>query len=318
MRLTLFSVLVASAWFLLANVLLSIIVWWLTPGVLARTADFAAGRRATAVLAWRAFPALASAFISVGVAWPSFLLHETSASDEPLRWWLVVAALSTLTLCATCAVVLASALADARRRVDGWLRRVVAVTDDATVVGHGLDTAAVAGIRRPRVFVGRALTMAMTSGELQAVIAHERAHVVASDNLKRAVLIGLPDLLRFTSRGAALVAAWVAATEDAADDAVARTGSQSAVDLAGALVKAARLTGACGAPPALVSSVAERGDVSRRVLRLLDAAHREVPARVPAPLAMLVLVAPAVPFLLGLPVTRAVHTVSEFLVNGRF
>ena len=318
MRLTLFSVLVASAWFLLSNVLLSLVVWGLTPRILARTTGLAAGRRAAIVFAWRALPAVVSGFVSVCVAWPSFLLHETSPAEESLRWWLMVAASAAATMCASSVVALATALADARQRVAAWRRHVAGETSGATVVSHGLDTAAVAGIRQPRVFVGRELTMAMTGAELQAVIAHERAHVAAGDNLKRAALIALPDPLRFTARGAALVSAWIAATEDAADDAVARAGRQSAVDLASALVKAARLTAAGGAPPALVSSVAERGDVSRRVLRLLDPVHRDVSAPVPAPLAMLVLVAPAVPLLLGLPVTRAVHTVSEFLVNGRF
>ena len=151
-----------------------------------------------------------------------------------------------------------------------WRSAAQPAATGTLIVDRGLATAAVAGMWRPTVFVGRALADRLTPSEFRAVLAHEWAHARAGDNVKRALLLGAPDLLRFTSRGAGLITAWMVATEHAADDRVARLGRDAALDLASALVKAARIAAVPTVEPALVRSMSEHGEVSGRVVRLLD------------------------------------------------
>ncbi len=100
-----------------------------------------------------------------------------------------------------------------------------------------------------------------------------------------------------------------------------RWGARRLVDLASALVKAARVLGAGGAEPALVRNVAGHGDLPGRVLRLLDDAdsHRRAtvlwPRLLMRGLAAVMVLGPAVCTPAFSP---AVHAVSEFFVNGRF
>jgi hypothetical protein len=96
----------------------------------------------------------------------------------------------------------------------------------------------VTGFFRAKVFISSVVLEMLTPGELAAALAHEMAHVSFSDNLKQ-MLFGIctpPRWLEIESEKAA----WVSASELAADDAALDRGA-SALDLAGALVKMARL-----------------------------------------------------------------------------
>ena len=88
-----------------------------------------------------------------------------------------------------------------------------------------------AGIVRPKVLLSGAAESLLTANELQTALNHEVAHVRRRDNLKKL-------LLRFVAFPGmdALEAAWLEATEMAADDAAVSNASQ-ALDLAAALIK---------------------------------------------------------------------------------
>ncbi len=321
MRLVAFSVVVACAWFVAVNLVASTVAWWLTPAVVSRTAGFDAAGRASALFAWRMWPSVLSLMVSIGVAWPSFLMHESSSADEPLTGWLIAAIAIAVALLAMGVGAVWRASRAAHVRATRWKAGARPVGPGTLLVARDLATAAVAGVWRPTVFVSRRLSDVLTPGELRAVLAHEWAHAAARDNVKRALLLAAPDPMRFTRRGATIVEGWMTATEHAADDRVAALGRAAAVDLASALVKAARVLGAGGAEPALVRNVAGHGDLPGRVLRLLDDAdsHRRAtvlwPRLLMRGLAAVMVLGPAVCTPAFSP---AVHAVSEFFVNGRF
>ena len=107
------------------------------------------------------------------------------------------------------------------------------------------------------------------------MLAHERAHVAARDNLKRLWLQCGVDGVVWTRRGAVMEGAWQEAAEDAADDRATLAGSR-AVDLASALVTVARMAAPGRRMPMWpVAACFYRGDgLERRVHRVLRAPHR--------------------------------------------
>jgi hypothetical protein len=144
--------------------------------------------------------------------------------------------------------------------VPGWTGLAYRVEAEFPVV-------AVVGTWRPELFVAARVAAACSPVEIAVVVAHERAHVAALDNLTRAAFAATPLPAGLSSR---LEQAWAAASEDAADLA-ARAGG-SGVTLASALLKVAAL--ALPVPPprpptALASALIGAGGLEPRVRRLL-------------------------------------------------
>jgi hypothetical protein len=161
---------------------------------------------------------------------------------------------------------------------------------------------AVVGVRRPRLFVSTRVLEALTPAEVEAALAHERAHLAARDNLKRLAMASAPDLLRLFPASRALEGEWARAAEAMADARASAGDGDTALALAAGLVKVARLTArpAAGLP---ISALHDGGDVEARVRWLVNAAGADghaagpgAPARAHA--------APAL--LLGLPLVTAV------------
>ena len=131
-----------------------------------------------------------------------------------------------------------------------------------------------AGWRRPKVLVSRRVLDCCSAEELAAIVAHETAHLVARDNLKRIALAACADLLCWTRWSRQLEERWLDASEEAADDRAVATGGDP-TELAGALVKVARLA-AVGEPELVASAICRGERVARRVRRLLNDASPPV------------------------------------------
>jgi beta-lactamase regulating signal transducer with metallopeptidase domain len=148
--------------------------------------------------------------------------------------------------------------------------------------------------------------------ELAAMMAHEAAHVAARDNLTRLLFAGAP-VVPFAARAfLQMESAWVAASEEAADDA-ARRDERSAVALASALTKVARM--ASGRVPLLhASAILSGSSVEHRVRRLLEVAPDAPQARsrfvLPVVAMMGALVVAA-----GSPVLRVAYDIAEYCVR---
>jgi len=170
----------------------------------------------------------------------------------------------------------------------------------------------VLGVHRPRLYVAEQVLSGLDEAERTAVFDHELAHVASRDNLRHWLMRACPDLLALFSGGEALTRAWLAATEEAADEAAARRSPTAGLDLADALVKVARLVPPD--QPALVPALALHNgdDIARRVGRLLEGpSPTEDPRRAGWALAGLVVLA-ALPFYW--PSLRLVHGLTERLL----
>ncbi len=115
------------------------------------------------------------------------------------------------------------------------------------------------------------MTGGCSTDEVQLITDHERAHLRAHDNLKRSLIDGCPDVLRWTATGRDIAAAWSAAAEDAADDAATAGGTARASRWRSVLLRVARMAIGDSPAPQFASALVGLTGVERRVRRLADA-----------------------------------------------
>ncbi|HEX3558718.1 MAG TPA: M56 family metallopeptidase [Pyrinomonadaceae bacterium] len=242
-----------------------------------RTSGRHAAARERLLFTLRALPpALATLFVFALVV-PAYILNEPTHTDETVGVKLLfLAAASAAGVFLALKRVSATWWAT-RRLARGWMRQaepvaIRGVTIPAYRIRHYFPVIAVVGVLRPRLFLAAQVFDALADDELAAALAHERRHVEARDNLKRALLQAGQDALLFVPVGRALVRAWQQESELAADEFAASQGATYALNLASAIIKISRLIPA-GARPSLPGGAhllgAEEDGLSRRVLNLL-------------------------------------------------
>lgn len=196
-------------------------------------------RIADLLFALRMLPLIAAAVITAAFTVPSFLLLEPRSIDEPLGGMPLVLGICGAMLGVFGLVNASLALRRASRIISTWTSAAHPVASCSPVpvlrISQVVPAMTAAGIVRPKVLLSAAAESMLTANELQTALKHEIAHVRRRDNLKKL-------LLRFvTFPGmSGLEAAWLEATEMAADDAAVSNAGE-ALDLAAALLKLSRL-----------------------------------------------------------------------------
>jgi len=256
--------------------LMAMAVW--KTGLLNRT-DSPAAMRARQLVMLRALPAVAAAVLVAGLIMPAFVIFEPVRAFEEVGPALILLAAFGFMLIAS-GVANAAVSAFATWRIERrWLRSALPLDFDppAGVPAYAVDSftpvVALVGVFAPKLIAARTVIEACNRHELANIVAHERGHLDAQDNLKRWLLACAPDLLHWTPVHAAIMAAWDNAAEDAADDAATSGEEVARLDLAALLVKVARLSAGPGLTAATVSPFMERHRLERRVRRLLSSTH---------------------------------------------
>jgi len=207
-------------------------------------ASWAPRNAANLLFCMQMLPFVLASVTALGIALPAFLEFEPRATSE-----FVSAKLLFLAAGGVLAVV-----GMALRAIRAWFSTAGAVARWRTLstelhvpglsipvhrIEHDSPFMVVAGLLRPRIFVGRSIVQALTPDELAAALAHEKAHARSFDNLKQFWLktIRLPELL---ARFATGQRAWTSLSEMAADEDALAEGA-SPLDLSSALIKVARL-----------------------------------------------------------------------------
>jgi len=255
-----------------------------------RARDWRARRLARLIFTLRVAPSVCAVLAITAVLLPAYLKHEPRASAEVVSVKLaLLALLSAAGLLLAAGRALAAGLAT-RRLVAGWTQQARPLNSGLAIpayrIEHRFPVIALVGALRPRLFVAEQVLAALSQAELAAALAHEGGHLAAGDNLKRALLRACRDALAIIPCGRALDRAWAEAAEAAADEFAARRGPATALDLAAALVKLARLAPA-GAKPTLPASALllgdEPGSIADRVQRLVRLAARPAVPAEPQP-----------------------------------
>jgi Zn-dependent protease with chaperone function len=272
---TALAAVVGLASYAAVNITLSALV------ALAWRLGFASHRHASAAsrarqLVWlRMLPSAGAAALVLGVVVPAFLIFEPERAAEDAGPLITVLALFGLVQIAAALRIAVVTAARTRVTADAWLRFSTPLDVDppAGVPTYAVDTpapiVALVGVFAPRLVAARCVIDACTAGELRSIVAHERGHVRAHDNLKRWLMACAPDALRWSRVHDEITTTWHHAAEDAADDVAAGTDAGARVDLAALLVKIARLTPEPVWPAATVCPFIELDGLDRRVRRLV-------------------------------------------------
>jgi len=297
-----------------------------------RVAHRSAAVRARLLFALRVSPPALAAALVFALLLPAYLLYEPHDTGERVgAKLLLLAAVSAAGVLLACWRVARTWLAT-RRLVGDWMRHAEPFTAEGASVPayrirHRFPVIAVIGVLRPRLFIATQIFDALTPGELASALAHERGHVEARDNLKRAVLqAGQDALLVLAPLGRSLRREWQRESELAADEFAASAGPAAALDLASTIVKISRLIPA-GATPTLPAGAHLLGEADdglsqrvRALLRLASSpeharASKSLRARRPLLVALGLCLCAAAPLLAHPEVLKATHDAIERIVE---
>ncbi|HXW55910.1 MAG TPA: M48 family metalloprotease [Candidatus Cybelea sp.] len=251
--------------------------------------QLAPGRAARLLLWLRMLPAGVATALVAAVCAPSYVRFEPDVGVE--RVGLVCLGLAFLGVLLWI-IALARGLRSAVRSIrfaracrrSGRVVRLSPEVSELLVVGARRPFLVQCGILRPDFVISERLLTNFSGAELAAALAHERAHWLARDNLKRLALRFVPAIVPLSLRLEAIERGWAKFAERAADDVVSAQGPAAALGLASALVRLARMCSAIeeSAPaPDVASSLRGSDDLSVRVERLLAPAPLAAKAGVP-------------------------------------
>jgi hypothetical protein len=244
-----------------------------------RISRMSASARARALLALRLFPTAAGLIVSLGLVLPAYLILEPRRSDEIPGATFWICALAGLVVAGRGVWRLVSTLLATERVVRVWSRQAKPMAlDGIDCAVYRIETAspivALAGTRRPRLFIASSVLDGCEPGLVAAMAAHEAGHWRSGDNVKRLIVEGAADPLPFFSEGRRMLEEWESATEESADDDAIARGARPE-DLAASLVRVARLASRAAIPEAAGAAAFYRGEAfERRVRRLLAAPAR--------------------------------------------
>ena len=236
-----------------------------------------ARNRAEIIFALRVFPS-AAAFVFVFVFLiPSYLQFEPTSPKESVTVKLIALALFGISGFALAIYRLCGNWLATNRLAQSWLAQSEAVEiSNVSIpvykINHQFPVIAVVGVFRPRMFIADKVFDLLDEEEMQAAVAHEVGHLNARDNLKSTVLRFCRDLPVFTFFNRRLERDWAKNIESAADEYAAEHDKQTAVNLAGALVKIARVVPRGAKLPMPVGAFLieqQTPDITRRVRCLL-------------------------------------------------
>ena len=259
-------------------------------------------------------PTLAACACALGVVLPAFLLFEPAHDGERAGVMLMGLAAIGAAHLTRVAVRAARMLRMSRAVVARWTNAATPLEKSrwgvpVFAIDAGFPVVALAGLFRPRLFVDRRVLSSCSPGELDAIAAHERAHVVCRDNLRR-LLIGACE-----GPSSEPAAEWRRAAEHAADRRAADS-PRRALDLASALVKIARLAPGRMLDATALSTIHDGGSLEARVRHLVGSdplPRAEQGTSIPV-----VLVVVPVLVLAGLnwsSLLRSAHSLTEAAVN---
>lgn len=248
--------------------------------------------RARRVMLLRMTPFVASVGVTLLIVAPAFTVFEPVHDDEPYGVALVVLALAGFAHLAASAIWATFSVYLTNRIERDWLESSSPLETSYGLRAFMIDTAkpivALVGVFRPTLIASRSVIAACSAEEIATIVAHERGHFGASDNLKRWLMTSLPDTLRWSPVHHEMLDAWHHAAEDGADDAATGGDEMARADLAALLLKVVRLAPQPAWRGAVVSPFVEHDGLERRVRRLIKPELEP-----PAPLAIVPMIAVA-------------------------
>lgn len=250
-----------------------------------RTKNWSANRRVKLIFALRVLPTIGAFLFVSAFLLPAYFLFEPYNTKEVVTYKLALPALISAFGALLAFSRVGVKLWRTRRLVADWLSSAerVSVADTETplfCIEYEFPLIAVVGVLRPKMFIARSVFNSLSEDEFRAAIAHEHGHLVMRDNLKRVVLGVCRDLL-VVPINRQFDRLWSETAEAAADEYAVKNGDQkTALNLAAAIVKIARIA-PLNLKPATLSGASllteQTGDLTWRVRNLLWLSEIEFP-----------------------------------------
>ena len=270
----LFMLLLALAWFAAVNLALSALAAAVFPRLARGASRLPPSRAAAVLLALKLAPGVLALLFIFALFLPAQWQFEPRHAEESAGYTLVaLGLLGALTLALAARRTIRDWRATRALELE-WLARagapqapaagglpIYCLPDDAPIVS-------MTGLGRARVFVSQSVMDALTDDELDASLAHERAHHQTRDNLKHLLVACSPDWLSLWAGGREVERRWREAVELAADARAASGGEGRGLLLASALIKVARLAPAASSGT-VGSGFYDGASIWNRVSRLL-------------------------------------------------
>ena len=265
------------AFLLVLNILISLVasvVWRIFDK---STQSFSSQKRTQFIFLLRIFPLFLTIIFVLAFLIPAYLLFEPHSENETVTFKLAVPALISIFGIIVAVYRVFGTWWKTRQLIKSWLHYsepifIENISLPVYQLRHPFPVIAVVGVFRPKLFIAEQIFSTLSEAELAAAIEHETGHLVTRDNLKRVLLRIGRDLLVFPM-GKKLEKAWAENSESAADEYAAQSNKETALNLASALIKIAKMvpTNATTTMPLgafLIEN--QKVDVTWRVRRLLE------------------------------------------------
>jgi hypothetical protein len=253
---------VCLASFFVLHLIFALAVSAAAPLAIRRAERMRAAAGARLLLLLRLLPPGVALVLVGAVCAPSYLWLEPDASAEEVG-------LIFLAVAVVGAVICAAAI---RRALTAAVRSKRYLRNCPRLIESEAPVLMLAGVLRPRLVVSRGVVGALAPEQLAVALRHEWAHRISHDNLKRLLLLAVPDVLPRVHGLRSIDRAWARMAEWAADDRAVGGSSHRSLALAAALVRVARMGPPAPAPSLATSLMADGCDLAARVDRLLDPA----------------------------------------------
>jgi hypothetical protein len=227
-------------------------------------------------LALRLLPFAAALLIVIGLCIPSYLRYELNTGSEATGWFCLMAAALGLGLCITTLSRSSQTLLQLRSIGQQTMQLpthayALAPTPLYIIAPNaiGAPLLSLIGILHPRLIVSSRLLEALSPEQFDAALAHETAHLISRDNLKRALIAITPGMLPFVPGPRSIEHQWVRYAELSADESASLGSTHRSVALAEALIHVARLANIERTIPLASSLGAASSELALRISRLM-------------------------------------------------
>jgi hypothetical protein len=260
----------------LVNLTAALLCAALTTRLTRRASTMRPANAARLFLTLRLLPFATALLIVAGLCIPSYLRYEQNTGSESTSRLCLLAAALGLGLCLTTLYRSIRALLQLRsihqqtkqlRTQPSALTPTPLCLADPTTAGAPLLS--LVGILTPRLIVSPRLLQTLSPDQFDAALAHEQAHLLSRDNLKRLLLAITPGPLPFAPAPRSIERQWAHYAELAADESAARGLPQRGIALAEALLHVARLANFERSIPLASSLAAANAELSLRIGRLI-------------------------------------------------
>ncbi len=268
----------------------------------------------------RMIPCALSFLLVAGLVIPSFVMLEPESENEAVGALCIVAAiLGSVLLIVPTARALRAGLASVRLgrawRIAGRRVRIAEAPAPVYVINEDRPVLALHGIVSPLILISSGTLGALSPELLAAAMRHESAHLSSHDNLRKLALILAPGMFPFVHGFGSLERNWAQAAEWAADDRAAAGSAASAVALAEALVRIARMSDGPGLPLLTTSLLSRCAEFAFRVERLLEPQRTQSVGWIPGVSILMVVMLAAAALLLRYDAFHAVHQLLERFIQ---